>query len=174
MDAGHGGTNVGATGASGAREKDLTLAIALKLQRELEQAGARVIMTRTTDQTVDNADRVLLLRRELPQVLISIHVNSAANPAVQGTSTFYRYVAFRPLSVALYEELRRTGLAGWGNVGSFNFGLNGPTEYPNALVETAFLSNPDDEKRLTDPEFQQRLAEAMKRGLQEFLKESKR
>ncbi|UYZ62443.1 N-acetylmuramoyl-L-alanine amidase [Hymenobacter weizhouensis] len=174
VDAGHGGDNAGATSASGVREKDLTLAIALKLRQELEQADAQVLMTRTTDQTVDNGDRVLLLRRQLPQVLISIHVNSSANPGMQGTSTYYRYVAFRPLSVALYEEMRGTGLAGWGNVGSFNFALNGPTEYPNALVETAFLSNPDDEKRLTDPEFQQRMAEAMKRGLQQFLKEVKR
>ncbi|MDU0369864.1 N-acetylmuramoyl-L-alanine amidase [Hymenobacter endophyticus] len=170
IDAGHGGTNIGAVGASGAREKDLTLAIALKLQRELEQAGARVLMTRTTDATVDNGDRVLLLRRLNPDVLVSIHVNSAGSTSAHGTSTFYRYVAFRPLSVALYEQMRSTGLAGFGNVGSFNFGLNGPTEYPNALVETAFISNPEDEKRLTDPQFQQRMAEAMKRGLEQFLK----
>ncbi|MET4105806.1 N-acetylmuramoyl-L-alanine amidase [Hymenobacter sp. UYP22] len=170
IDAGHGGTNIGAVGATGAREKDLTLAIALKLQRELEQAGARVLMTRTTDATVDNGDRVLLLRRLNPDVLVSIHVNSAGSASAHGTSTFYRYVAFRPLSVALYEQMRGTGLAGFGNVGSFNFGLNGPTEYPNALVETAFVSNPEDEKRLTDPQFQQRMAEAMKRGLEQFLK----
>ena len=170
VDAGHGGTNTGAVGASGAREKDLTLAIALKLQRELEQAGARVLMTRTTDATVDNGDRVLLLRRRNPDVLVSIHVNSAGSASAHGTSTFYRYVAFRPLSVALYEQMRGTGLAGFGNVGSFNFGLNGPTEYPNALVETAFVSNPADEKRLTNPQFQQRMAEAMKRGLEQFLK----
>jgi len=173
LDAGHGGTNSGATGVSGAREKDLTLAIALKLQRALEQAGARVLMTRTTDATVDNGDRVLLLRRLNPDLLVSIHVNSSGSASAHGTSTFYRYVAFRPLSLALYEQMRRTGLAGFGNVGSFNFGLNGPTEYPNALVETAFVSNPEDEKRLTDPEFQQRMAEAMKRGLEQFLKQSR-
>ncbi|WP_170172438.1 N-acetylmuramoyl-L-alanine amidase [Hymenobacter rigui] len=173
IDAGHGGTNMGTTGPTGAREKDLTLAIALKLQRELEQAGARVLMTRTTDATVDNGDRVLLLRRLNPDVLISIHVNSSGSTTTQGTSTYYRYVAFRPLSVALYEQMRGTGLAGFGNVGSFNFGLNGPTEYPNALVETAFVSNPDDEKRLTSPQFQQRMAEAMKRGLEQFLKSTR-
>ncbi len=173
IDAGHGGTNVGATGASGAREKDLTLAIALKLRQELEQAGARVLMTRETDATVDNGDRVLLLRRLNPDLLISIHVNSSGSATAHGTSTYYRYVAFRPLSVALYEQMRGTGLAGFGNVGGFNFGLNGPTEYPNALVETAFVSNPEDEKRLTDPQFQQRMAEAMRRGLEVFLKRSR-
>ncbi|MBX0291649.1 N-acetylmuramoyl-L-alanine amidase [Hymenobacter sp. HSC-4F20] len=173
VDAGHGGTNVGATGASGAREKDLTLAIAQRLRRELEQAGARVVMTRETDATVDNGERVLLLRRRNPDLLVSIHVNSAASPAARGTSTYYRYAAFRPLSVALYEQMRGTGLAGFGNVGSFNFALNGPTEYPNALVETAFISNPEEEHRLTEPAFQQRMAEAMRRGLERFLKNTK-
>ncbi|TGE09567.1 N-acetylmuramoyl-L-alanine amidase [Hymenobacter fodinae] len=170
IDAGHGGTNVGATGASGAREKDLTLAIAQQLRRELEQAGARVLMTRETDATVDNGDRVLLLRRRRPDLLVSIHVNSSGSATVRGTSTYYRYVAFRPLSVALYEQMRATGLPGFGNVGSFNFGLNGPTEYPNALVETAFVSNPEDEKLLTSPAFQQRMAKAMHVGIAQFLK----
>ncbi|TGD81843.1 N-acetylmuramoyl-L-alanine amidase [Hymenobacter wooponensis] len=170
VDAGHGGTNEGATGASGAREKDLTLAIAQQLRQQLVQAGARVLMTRETDATVDNGDRVLLLRNRRPDLLVSIHVNSSGSATVRGTSTYYRYVAFRPLSVALYEQMRETGLPGFGNVGSFNFGLNGPTEYPNALVETAFVSNPEDEKLLTSPAFQQRMAKAMRVGIERFLK----
>ncbi|MBC6991312.1 N-acetylmuramoyl-L-alanine amidase [Hymenobacter sp. BT491] len=173
VDAGHGGTNVGATGASGAREKDLTLAIAQKLRHELEQAGARVIMTREADVTVENVDRVLLLRKANPDLLVSVHVNSAGGGVSQGTSTYYRYVAFRPLSVALYDEMRKTGLRGAGNVGSFNFGLNGPTDYPNALVETAFVSNPEDEKRLIDPAFQQLMAEHMVAGLKNFLRNTR-
>ncbi|MCC2545552.1 N-acetylmuramoyl-L-alanine amidase [Hymenobacter sp. BT175] len=170
VDAGHGGDNHGAVGASGVKEKDLTLAIALKLRRELEEQGARVLMTRETDVSVDNGRRVLLLRKLNPDLLVSIHVNSSGSASVQGTSTYYRYVAFRPLSVALYEQMRQTGLKGFGNVGSFNFGLNGPTEFPNALVETAFVSNSEDEKRLADPAFQQQMAERITRGLADFLK----
>jgi N-acetylmuramoyl-L-alanine amidase len=170
VDAGHGGTNVGAAGASGAREKDLTLAIAQKLQRELEKAGARVVMTRETDATLEISERVNLLRQRRPALLVSIHVNSAANTTVRGTSAFYRYVAFRPLAAALYEQMQGTGLVGWGLVGNFNFGLNGPTEFPNALVETAFVSNLEDEKRLTTPAAQQQMAEAMTQGIKDFLK----
>ena len=129
-----------------------------------------MLMTREADVSVDNGRRVLLLRKLNPDLLVSIHVNSSGSASVQGTSTYYRYVAFRPLSVALYEQMRQTGLKGFGNVGSFNFGLNGPTEFPNALVETAFVSNPDDEKRLTDPAFRQQMAESMVRGLSDFLK----
>ncbi|QNP53164.1 N-acetylmuramoyl-L-alanine amidase [Hymenobacter qilianensis] len=168
VDAGHGGPNTGAVGASGAREKDLTLAIAQRLQRALERKGARVLMTRDADVSVDNGDRILRLRQSNPDLLVSIHVNSSGNKAVRGTSTYYRYVAFRPLSTALYTEMLATGLPGFGNVGSFNFGLNGPTEYPNALVETAFVSNPEDERLLTSPDFQQQMAESMVRGWQIF------
>jgi N-acetylmuramoyl-L-alanine amidase len=173
VDAGHGGTNIGATGSTGAREKDITLAIAQRLRQELTSRGARVLMTRETETTVDNGDRVLLLRRLNPDLLVSIHVNSTGSPSVQGTSTYYRYLAFRPLSVALYEAMRRTGLKGFGNVGSFNFGLNGPTEYPNALVETAFISNVEDEKRLIDPQFQQQIAEQLTKGVEEFLRRTR-
>ena len=170
VDAGHGGTNIGATGSTGAREKDLTLAIARQLQQELERRGARVVMIRTNDASVEISERVRLLRRRLPALLVSVHVNSSANPATQGTSTYYRYVAFRPLSVALYAQMRETGLGAAGNVGNFNFGLNGPTEYPNALVETAFVSNPADEKRLTDPAFQQEMARHMSKGISDFVR----
>ncbi|OUJ76345.1 hypothetical protein BXP70_01880 [Hymenobacter crusticola] len=173
VDAGHGGTNVGATGATGAHEKDITLAIAQRLRQELTQRGAHVVMTRETETTVDNGDRVLRLRQLNPDLLVSIHVNSTGSPSVQGTSTYYRYLAFRPLSVALYEAMRRTGLKGFGNVGSFNFGLNGPTEYPNALVETAFISNAEDEKRLIDPQFQQQVAEQLTKGVEEFLRRTR-
>jgi len=173
VDAGHGGTNVGAAGATGAREKDLTLAIAQQLRQELEKAGARVLMTRETDASMEISERVALLRQQRPALLVSIHVNSAGSPAVQGTSAFYRYVAFRPLAEALYQQMQGTGLTGWGLVGNFNFGLNGPTEYPNALVETAFVSNPEDEKRLTDPAFQHQMAQAMTRGIRQFLKASR-
>lgn len=173
VDAGHGGSNSGAVGASGAREKDLTLAIAQRLKRELERKGARVLMTRDADVSVDNGDRILRLRQANPDLLVSIHVNSSSNKTVRGTSTYYRYVAFRPLSTALYAEMLSTGLPGFGNVGSFNFGLNGPTEYPNALVETAFISNPEDERLLISPDFQQQMAERMVRGIANFLRASR-
>ncbi|TGE16108.1 N-acetylmuramoyl-L-alanine amidase [Hymenobacter elongatus] len=170
LDAGHGGDNIGATSASGSQEKVLTLAITQRLRQVLEKAGARVLMTRETDVSVENGARVLRMRQLNPDLLLSIHVNSSGSATVQGTSTYYRYVAFRPLALAIYKEVRKTGLKGFGNVGSFNFNLNGPTEYPNALIETAFVSNIEDEKRLVSPAFQQQLAERIKDGLEEFLK----
>ena len=54
----------------------LTLAVSLKLQKALEQGGAKVIMTRTTEKFVDNLDRVLFYRDSMPDLLVSIHLNS--------------------------------------------------------------------------------------------------
>ena len=62
------------------------------------------------------------------------------------------------------------GLNEWGNVGNFNFGLSGPTDYPNCLVEVAFLSNREDEKLILDPKFHKLVARKIIEGIEEFLK----
>jgi len=57
----------------------------------------------------------------------------------------------------------------FGNVGSFNFGLNGPTDYPNCLVEVAFLSNPGDEKKVRNPAFRKAVAKKIVAGIKDWL-----
>ena len=63
----------------------------------------------------------------------------------------------------------QTGLKEYGNVGAFNFMLNSPTEYPNALVETLFISNPEEEMLILDPAFQQQIADKIVAGIKDFL-----
>jgi N-acetylmuramoyl-L-alanine amidase len=170
VDAGHGGTNTGATGPTGSSEKILTLAVALKLQKVLERLGAKVIMTRTTEKFFDNKERILFYRDSMPDLLVSIHLNSAGDPIrVTGTSTYYRYIGFRNLSHAIYKRMLELGLKEYGNTGSFNFMLNSPIEYPNALVETVFISNPEDEMKILDPGFQQQVADKIVLGIRDFL-----
>jgi N-acetylmuramoyl-L-alanine amidase len=65
------------------------------------------------------------------------------------------------------------GLNEFGNIGSFNFSLSGPTEYPNCLVEIAFVSNEEDEKRIMDPKFHKQVAKQVYKGINDWLKESK-
>ena len=102
VDAGHGGSNTGAGGATGVAEKDLALAISLKLQKTLQDEGAKVIMTRTIEKFVDNKERILIYRDNEPDLLISIHLNSSADPfRAGGTSSLYRYIGFRGLSAAI-------------------------------------------------------------------------
>lgn len=174
VDAGHGGSNTGAGGPTGSSEKMLTLAVSLKLQNALQLLGAKVIMTRSTEKFVDNLDRVLFYRDSMPDLLISIHLNSAGDPIrVTGTSTFYRYIGFRNLSNSIYKRMLELGLKEMGNNGSFNFMLNSPTEYPNALVETLFLSNPEDEMKILDEKFQQQIADKIVLGIKDFLNSCK-
>lgn len=170
LDAGHGGSNTGAGGPTGSSEKMLALSVALKLQKLLEAQGAKVIMTRTTEKFVDNHERILFYRDSTPDLLVSIHLNSSADPIrVSGTSTFYRYIGYRNLSNCIYKRMLELGLKEMGNNGSFNFMLNSPTEYPNALVETLFISNPEDEMKILDEGFQQQIANKIMLGIKDFL-----
>jgi len=61
------------------------------------------------------------------------------------------------------------GLKDYGNTGSFNFMLNSPTEYPNALIETLFLSNLDEEAKILDEKFQQQMVDKIVAGIKDFL-----
>jgi N-acetylmuramoyl-L-alanine amidase len=174
VDAGHGGTNNGAVGATGVYEKDITLALALKLQIALEKEGAKVIMTRTEETFFDNKERILFYRDSLPDLLLSLHLNSSEDPfRTSGTSTFYRYPGFRNLSLDIYNRMLQLGLKEYGNNASFNFMLNSPTEYPNALIETLFLSNLEEEANILNPVYQQQMVDKIVAGVKDFLERCK-
>ena len=171
VDAGHGGTNIGANGvATRIQEKNYTLMIAKELEKALVNEGANVFMTRNTDETLTMPERISLLKSEDPDLLISIHLNSSEKADVKGVSTYYRYIGFRPLSQYILESMIQLGLTEFGNIGSFNFGLNGPTDYPNCLVEVAFLSNKEDEKLILDHEFHVAVACQVTDGIKKWLK----
>jgi len=172
IDAGHGGTNSGASGLmSGVLEKEYTLKFAKELQATLKKAGINnIFMTRTKDTTLDMPERIMMLRQFSPDILISIHLNSSGVDTVQGTSTYYRYIGFRPLTTAVLNQVMSLGLKEYGNVGNFNFSLSGPTDYPNCLVEVAFLSNPADEKKILNPKFHKAVAKKILTGITEWLK----
>jgi N-acetylmuramoyl-L-alanine amidase len=170
VDAGHGGSNTGAGGPTGSSEKIITLQVALKLQQALEREGAKVIMSRVVDKEFENKQRILFYRDSLPDLLLSVHLNSAVNPIdVKGTSVFYRYIGFKSFSNTIYKKLLELDLKDYGNNGSFNFMLNSPIEYPNALLETLFISNPDDEMKIMDENFQWQFVNKVVEGMKEFL-----
>ena len=171
IDAGHGGANTGASGKmTKILEKEYTLKFANELNKRLKRKGYNVIMTRTSDVDISMIDRALMLRASDPDLLLSLHLNSSANATVRGTSTYYRYIGFRPLTESILQRMLALGLSNFGNVGAFNFALSGPTEYPNCLVEIAFLSNEEDEKLIADPKFQKRVAKQIQKGVKDWLK----
>lgn len=170
VDAGHGGENIGANGvSSGIAEKTYTLKIAKELEKALKKEKAKVFMTRVKDTTLSMIERTLMLRREAPDILISIHLNSSGKDSVKGASTYYRYIGFRPLTQSILKRMLELGLAEFGNVGNFNFSLSGPTDYPNCLVEVAFLSNKQDEKRIRNPTFHKQVAGKIVAGIKDWL-----
>lgn len=174
LDAGHGGDNNGALGSTGVKEKDINLAIVNKLKTALEKKGAKVVLTRPDDTYVGMTKRWIIWKDAEVDLAISIHNNSIGytDPTkIQGTSTYYKYLPFKPLSKAIYNEVLKTGLKEFGNVGHFNFLLNSPTEFPNALVEVAYLSHPEDEMRITDPKFQDKVVKAIVKGIKHYLNE---
>ena len=175
VDAGHGGDNNGASGtSSGILEKKYTLLIAKQLERILLDKEATVFMTRTKDTSIGMVERTEMIKNQDPDFLISIHLNSSVKDSVQGVSTYYRHIGFRPLSQYVLDNMLKLGLKEFGNIGSFNFALNGPTDYPNCLVEVAFLSNKEDEQLILDPEFHKAVATQITEGIKEWLKSCKK
>jgi N-acetylmuramoyl-L-alanine amidase len=173
IDAGHGGNNSGTDGIKRKiSEKEYTLLYAKSLEKNLKKLGVKkVIMTRNADTSFDIKDRILFLQEQNPDFLISLHFNSSANEMVSGVSTYYKHIGFRPLSQALLKRMLELKLSEFGNVGNFNFTLNQPTDFPNALLEIAFLSNVDDEKKVIDTKFRQDVSLKVILAMQDWLKQ---
>lgn len=183
VDPGHGGTDPGAIGPWGTREKQLNLDLALQVKASLEQAGAKVLMTRTTDVDVfgpkatDREElwaRVKVANFNQADVFISIHHNSSVNRDRNGTSTYYyQKTTYDMLLAGLIQEtmLRAGGLGDMG-VRPANFFVVKNTTMPAALLEVGFVSNPQEEKLLGNGAFQQKMAQAIVAGLDQFFLET--
>lgn len=175
VDAGHGGSNKGAEGVTTKiAEKKYTLLIAKELQRELLEENATVFMTRENDISLGMPERTEMLRAAEPDFLISIHLNSSVKDSVNGVSTYYKHIGFRPLTQFILDRMLELEIGEFGNVGNFNFALSAPTDYPNCLVEVAFLSNREDEKKILDPGFHKQVAKKIVAGIKDWLKACKK
>ncbi len=175
IDAGHGGTNTGASGTkSGIAEKDYTLLFAKELQKILKKKKANVVMVRESDTTIDNKDRVRWAQQNNPDVFISFHLNSSSRNTVRGVSTYYKHVAYRSFTQSILKRLLEIkNLPEFGNIGAFNFQPVQPTDYPSCLVEVAFLSNEEDEKMILNPKFRYKVAYQVYLGITDWLKQLK-
>lgn len=172
VDAGH--PPLGAVGPTGVREADVTLAVARKVERLLERAGATVVMVRADDAPVDLVARVARAEREDAEVLVSIHANAlpdGVNPFIShGTSVYY----FQPQSVELARAIQRALVRQFGSrdlgIARADFALARPTWMPAALCEGLFLMMPDQEAVLASEEGQWRYARGIVEGIAEFLR----
>lgn len=176
IDPGHGGNNPGASGVTTKiAEKNYTLLIAKRIELALLEKEADVYMTRRGNESLGMLEREEMINAEEPDFMISVHLNSSVRESVKGVSTYYRYIGFRPMTRYIQESMIKIeGLEDFGNIGSFNFALSGPTDYPNCLLEVAFLSNKDDEQLILSQEFHKQVAERVVEGLKEWLKSCKK
>jgi N-acetylmuramoyl-L-alanine amidase len=176
VEAGHGGSNLGATGITGSREKDITLAVSQALEQQLVEAGARVVQTRIGDESATLGRRAERAMQANADLFVSIHCNSSGTSrgylATAGNALFYKHPFNHELAASVHQAiLDETGLAPFGVVGNFNYApVRVLTWMPAILVEQAFISNPDEEARLLDPAFQQKMAKGIRRGLENYLK----
>jgi N-acetylmuramoyl-L-alanine amidase len=176
LDAGHGGSDPGAIGAGGTREKDVTLEVTQKLKRMLSAAGANVVLTREDDRDVyaPNATgaqelgaRVNVAEKNRAAVLISIHANSFSNPEASGTGTYY-YAESRAsarLAKCLQSGMMDKVATRDRGTPTANFYVLKRSSMPAALVELAFISNYGEERLLASESGQQKLAEGLYEGI---------
>ena len=126
-------------------------------------------MTRQSYTSFDNKDRILWLQQQNPDFENSLHLNSSSKESIKGVSTYYKHIGFRPLTTSILKRMLELKLDEFGNIGHFNFALNAPTDFPNCLVEIAFLSNEEDEKRVVKPSFHNQVASKIQLGIIDWL-----
>jgi N-acetylmuramoyl-L-alanine amidase len=176
IEAGHGGSGMGAIGLSGLVEKEINLDLSFRLGDLLKSMGAEVIQVRDSDK-----DMLLIEKRDLAissgaDMLISIHANAGGRGylSVAGTSTYWHNPFWAPLAERIYERLLETGLPEFGVVGSFNYTVTRTSQMPAVLVEQAFMTHAEDEEKLADPLFRQQMAEKISEGITDYLRQMSR
>jgi N-acetylmuramoyl-L-alanine amidase len=177
VDPGHGGSDSGATGFRDLREKDLTLAIALQVQRlAASDSALRIVLTRESDVSVPLIDRTALANRLGAALYLSIHINayprstriSGIEPLVP--SDHDPLLAGRDLAFAktlhglLVEQLRGIDRGIYPQ----NLYLH-HAQMPAALVEAGFITNPTDAEKLNTPSYQEKIAQILLDGIKAYL-----
>ncbi len=180
LDPGHGGDreNGGsspnrASGPNGLLEKELTLDIARRVQRQLAAAGAQVVLTRDADVNPGIAERIAVATEHGAQSFISIHFNASDDPGRRGSIAYIGRGAgerARALADALLFRVNAV-TGGSGEVISRNLSVINPSKHPPGtaavLLETAYLSHPDTARRLADEGFRDQLAGAIASAIAE-------
>lgn len=186
IDPGHGGTDSGAIGHLNGQdvyEKNLTLAIAKPLRELLTRAGAKVVMTRTSDKDVygpyaedipELQARCDIANEAHANAFISIHIDAVANPNVDGITAYYFVGSDESLILA--HMMHRAALAKLTNyadrgVRGNTFYVNAHTEMPSVLMEMGYITNEDRLRWLTSKGAPQKIAIALYHGFVDYFTE---
>lgn len=216
IDAGHGGEDPGAVGASGSREKDITLALAKKLKQKIDaQENMHAVLIRDGDYFVPLGQRVSKARAVKADLFLSIHADAFIKPHARGSSVFAlsehgatsvaaRWLAKKEneadlvgginidvkdpflkrtlidlsqtatindslkLGHAVLQEIGGVNTLHKAHVEQAGFAVLKAPDIPSILIETAFISNPEEEKRLNDSDYQDKLVDAIVGGVKNY------
>jgi N-acetylmuramoyl-L-alanine amidase len=220
VDAGHGGDDPGATGSSGTHEKDITLAVARALKKQIDKTpGMSAVLTRDGDYFIPLEKRYAKARDEKADLFVSIHADAFKSSDARGSSVWVlsprgatneaaRWLADREnradlvggvslddkddtlaavlldlsqgatmgASNAVAEQvltaLRKLGPTHRGYVERANFVVLRSPDVPSILVETAFITNPNEEAKLKNPAHREKLASAILDGVDDYFRAS--
>lgn len=177
IDPGHGGDENGGAGSLRVPEKNLNLALGLRVAEILREKGANVITTRDRDVTVPIYNRPLLAEEKNADLLVSIHANAlpdGVNPETRSGSGVYYYL---PQARALADHVLQsliTSLPDVGNDGIHyqNLALARPSTQLSILIETAFLTYPQNLRTLMSDTGRERFAQAIALGIERFYRDA--
>ncbi len=173
IDPGHGGSSTGAVGPTGIPEKQVTLQQARAVKSVLEQAGYRVRLTREADTDVNLYDRARLAYTEKADAFISLHYNAtvpATNPqSVRHIATYCWNPIGEQLARAIHAHVAKVTAISDGGVRSASFAVCRNPAIPSILLELDFITVPEGEEAIQQPEQQRRVADAILAGLREWL-----
>lgn len=189
IDAGHGIPDEGAQSSNGTTEAETNLKIAIKLQNLLEQSGCTVILTRSDENAIYDIDAKTLRQKKVSDIhnrvkignessadiFVSIHLNKIPQQQYDGWQTFYKdgnengkklaTLIQSNLNEAIQKENKRVAKT------IENIYIVKHVEIPTTIVECGFLSNPEEEKRLLEDSYQDRLAWGIYNGIIDYFYE---
>lgn len=184
LDAGHGGSDPGAVGEAGLTEKEANLNIALELKKMLEERGAGVILTRDADKELmdksasayeELKSRVDIGKNNKGTLFISIHNNAMPDPkdglTAKGTYTYFYRLQSLELAKCITQSLKDALQEEKAAYIYRSFHVIRQTYMPAVLVEVTFISNPGEEKKLTDSNYIKKCALGIYEGILKFIEE---
>ena len=187
IDAGHGGIDPGKVGINDALEKDINLALALKLRDKFSQDSIRIILTRDSDtglysegstnkKAEDMQTRCKIISDASPIFTVSLHQNSYPSPEVCGAQVFYfgQSQDGKKLADMIQDSLISNVDPDNHRVAKANesYYLLKKTPTPTVIIECGFLSNPTEADLLLTDDYQNLLVDAIYNGIQNYLSES--
>lgn len=179
IDVGHGGTDRGARAhVPYCEEKKICLLTARLVRQYLDQLGYHVVMTRNTDNFIPLPKRVEIASQADANIFVSVHFNSSRSPEAKGIEVFFcdgkddktRSTASRKLADAILSRVIRKTSATSRGVKKGNFYVIRETTMPAVLVEGGFISNPTERALLKSREYQEKIAQGIADGIDQYFK----